>query len=342
MRNKQYFIVFILISFLISGCCTPQQKTFVRTHDGQIYIGANKVRLIGANIPFWNRRWEKVSLEDLKQDIEKIKEIGNTVRIDINYGGEELGHFGTNDARLLDKLEYFAKEAQKQGVVVIVTKGVLNYFEIESYKKFMQQVLDRLKDYKNIIYDIQNEPDNEARLIPSRRATIVNWCNQMAEFIKNNDAGQHLVTIGFSGIDFIVSGEINLENIDIVCFHLGTPSRYLLKRRVRILRDILKQRGYVDMPIAIEEVALASKDFAEEVRAEKLQNLYDTAKSLDVDMFLWWCLRDVPMDPNTIDGDRISTEPHTCGIFNADFSRKQPSTEVAIGIGKEASKINFE
>jgi endo-1,4-beta-mannosidase len=344
LKNRKFLISLGISIVLFVLGCRPQEKSFIQTRNGQIYIGDKKTNLIGANIPFWNRRWEKVTREDLKQDIEKIKEIGNTVRIGITYGEKEKGYFGTTEVRkdLLDKLDYFVKEAQEKGIVVIVTDGALQYFELELNKQYIKQILERLKSYKNVVYDIQNEPDLEAQYIPHRRATIVNWCNQMAEFIKRNDPGHHLVTIGFSGLDLILSGEINLDNIDIASFHLGESSVYLLKSRVETLRRFLKKHGYAEMPIAIEEVALCSKHLDEKTRTEKFQEFYNLAKELDVAMFLWWCLRDVPMDPNAVDGDRIRIEPHTCGIFNADFSRKEHSSQVAIEIGREATKLNFE
>lgn len=326
------------------SACEQQEKGFLETRNGQIYLGAKKINLIGANIAFWNKRWQKVSKEDLKQDIEKIKEIGNTARIFVIFGDRKRDYFGTIEEtrKFLDKLEYFVREAQAQGVIVIVTNVVLRYSEVDKNKEFIKQILQRFKDYKNVIYDIQNEPDLEAQYVPRRRQSIVNWCNQIAEFVKDNDPGHHLVTIGFSGLDLIANAEINLDNIDIVCFHLGIPDVYLLKRRVEKIRSILVNRGYAKMPIAIEEIGLPSKDYDEEIRSEKFRELYNMAKRLDVSMFVWWCLRDVPMDANAVDGDRIWIEPHTWGIFNADFSRKEHSSQVAIEIGKEATELNFK
>jgi endo-1,4-beta-mannosidase len=225
---------------------------------------------------------------------------------------------------------------------VIVSFCFMNYFETDLNKIFVKQVLQKLKDYKNVIYDIQNEPDIEAQYIPARRKTIVNWCNQMTQFVKKGDPTHHLVTIGFSGLDLIASREINLDNIDIACFHIGIPDTFLLKNRVETLRNILRKRGHARMPVAIEEVGMSSKDLSEKSRAEHFQKLYQTAKNLEVPIFIWWCLRDVSVDPTAVDGDRIWIEPHRWGVFNADFSRKDYSTDVAIEIGKEASSLNFE
>lgn len=345
--NKVILNIFnsILFFLLVTSHIALANTEYFYTKEGQVYLGQQKLRLMGANIAFWNKRWEKVTKEDLQQDIELIKQVGNCARIFVPYGEESKGYFGTLNVRndLLEKLEYFVNYAKKRGVVVIINFLFTNYSELDNNKKFVLQIINKLKDYNNIIYDIQNEPDVEAQFIPRRRASIARWCNKMVEFVKKNDSAHHLLTIGFSGIDMIVSKEIKVDNIDVVSFHWGGKiNPYILKRRTLKLRNFLQECGNSDKAIAIEEIGLSSRDFDEKTRAENFQNFGNIVKDLDIPIFLWWVLRDIPKDPNAIDGDRIWLESHRWGIFNADGSKKEASTEVAIKIGKEASQLNFK
>ena len=312
--------------------------------NGKIYLNKKEVVLIGANIAFWNKRWEKATENDLQNDLKLIKKIGNCARIFVPYGDEKEGYFGTLNVRkdFLRKLIFFADEAKKDGIAVIVCFLFIRYDQINTNQIFVKQVIDKLAYFRNVIYDIQNEPDLEAQYIPERRPIIVNWCNQMAEFIKNNDPGHHLVTIGFSGIDMIVNEEISLNNVDIISFHIGGKvSPFILKNRVLRLRGFLKKKMDSGKPIAIEEIGISSNDFNETARMDLFRSYINTAKSLDIPIYLWWVLRDIPKDPNAIDGDKIWLEPHRWGIFETDGKAKRGSTEVAITFGMEATKLKF-
>lgn len=293
--------------------------------DNEIIVNNNPYHIKGINYypqncP-WNMYGKDFSIKTISKDFKIIKKTGlNTIRVFVGY--EDFGKATVFNSKL-KKLEKVLNEAEKQGLMVIVTLfdfyGDYSVLDWTLTHRHAEQIVTRFKDHKAILaWDVKNEPnlDFETR----DQSLVLAWLKEIITQIKTYDPN-HLVTIGWSNIE---SAHLLKDQVDFISFHYYNKIENFEVQYIDLESTINK-------PLVLQEYGLSSYKgiwnplgTTEENQAEYYKNFHQLLDSKNIHR-ISWTLYDFTDIPDSVVGKfpwRKQQQAHF-GFINMNGEKKE-------------------
>lgn len=226
----------------------------------------------------------------------------NTIRLCV-YTIEEEGY--TTD--LFPKIDEGIELATEQGLYVILDWHILKdadpNINIEASKEFFSRMVERYKDYENIIYEICNEP-NGATTWDSVR----NYALEIIPIIRENCS--NLIIIGTPNyckdLKDTVSNPITEYDNLLYSFHFYASSHK------QSMREVLDSAYKESLPVIVSEYGLSEYTGTGSIDEEEADNWIDYLRERNIGYICWsFCNKDESsalLKPETSNIDELTEE----------------------------------